>query len=314
MKKVLVTGAAGSIGLYTLKYLLSEGKYEITALDLKNSGSYKKLKKYRRRMNIVYGDVTDPILMDALIKDHDYVIHLAGVMSPLKDIKKDLCHMIDYKGTENIIRSISFFNPSCYLIYPSSTTVYGSNHLEVNVKTKIDVVDCDYYSVTKADTEKLIQKEIKNYTIFRIPLVLSNPKDEIFIYNGISNSNIEVISNRDVAYALVRAIDYDKKLKGKIYNVGGGETCITTYRELIVKQLEIYGLSFKYIISRVFLDKNFYGHIYKDSSSLEEIIHYRNDSLASYYMRLKRSSKNRAINRFLAKPVIWLLNRQEIGE
>lgn len=314
MKKVLVTGAAGSIGLYTLKYLLSEGKYEITALDLKNSGSYKKLKKYRRRMNIVYGDVTDPILMDALIKDHDYVIHLAGVMSPLKDIKKDLCRMIDYKGTENIIRSISFFNPSCYLIYPSSTTVYGSNHLEVNVKTKMDVVDSDYYSATKADTEKLIQKEIKNYTIFRIPLVLSNPKDEIFIYNGISNSNIEVISNRDVAYALVRAIDYDKKLKGKIYNVGGGETCITTYRELIVKQLEIYGLSFKYIISRVFLDKNFYGHIYKDSSSLEEIIHYRNDSLASYYMRLKRSSKNRAINRFLAKPVIWLLNRQEIGE
>ena len=31
MKKVLVTGAAGAIGLSLIKYLLAEGKYEITA-------------------------------------------------------------------------------------------------------------------------------------------------------------------------------------------------------------------------------------------------------------------------------------------
>ena len=30
MKKVLVTGAGGSIGVNVIKYLLSEGKYEIT--------------------------------------------------------------------------------------------------------------------------------------------------------------------------------------------------------------------------------------------------------------------------------------------
>ena len=36
MKKVLVTGAAGSVGNLVIKYLLSEGKYEITAIDLKN--------------------------------------------------------------------------------------------------------------------------------------------------------------------------------------------------------------------------------------------------------------------------------------
>ena len=30
MKKVLVVGAAGAVGIHTVKYLLSEGKYEIT--------------------------------------------------------------------------------------------------------------------------------------------------------------------------------------------------------------------------------------------------------------------------------------------
>ena len=71
MKKVLVIGAAGTIGVHTVKYLLSEGKYEITILDLKNKTSYEKLKRFRKRVNILYGDVTDRILIEALVKDHD---------------------------------------------------------------------------------------------------------------------------------------------------------------------------------------------------------------------------------------------------
>ncbi len=42
MKKVLVTGAAGVVGLNVLKYLLSEGKYEITALDSRLYYSFSK--------------------------------------------------------------------------------------------------------------------------------------------------------------------------------------------------------------------------------------------------------------------------------
>ena len=41
MKKILVTGAAGTVGINVLKFLLSEGKYEITALDLKNKKTEK---------------------------------------------------------------------------------------------------------------------------------------------------------------------------------------------------------------------------------------------------------------------------------
>ena len=49
MKKVLITGAAGTIGLKVIKYLLSEGKYEITAVDFKNGGNHRRLKKYKKR-------------------------------------------------------------------------------------------------------------------------------------------------------------------------------------------------------------------------------------------------------------------------
>ena len=59
MKKVLVTGASGTVGLQVIRFLLSEGKYEITALELKNKHNYKRLKAFRKRINIVYGDVND---------------------------------------------------------------------------------------------------------------------------------------------------------------------------------------------------------------------------------------------------------------
>ena len=52
MKRVLVTGASGTIGTKVIKYLLSEGKYEITALDIRTKESQKKLRRYRRRINV----------------------------------------------------------------------------------------------------------------------------------------------------------------------------------------------------------------------------------------------------------------------
>ena len=114
MKKVLVTGASGTIGSLVIKYLLSEGKYEITALDLRTKNSHKVLKKYRRRINIIYGDINDNVLMEALVKDHDYIIHLAGVMPPLADIKKGLSDKVEYNGTKNIIKAINFYNSKCF--------------------------------------------------------------------------------------------------------------------------------------------------------------------------------------------------------
>ena len=52
MKKILVTGAAGAVGLHLIKYLLAEGKYEVTALDLKNKKVYKRLKRLDSSLNI----------------------------------------------------------------------------------------------------------------------------------------------------------------------------------------------------------------------------------------------------------------------
>jgi len=308
LKKVLVTGASGTIGSLVIKYLLSEGKYEITALDLRTKNSQKVLRKYRRRINIIYGDINDNVLMEALVKDHDYIIHLAGVMPPLADIKKGLSDKVEYNGTKNIIKAINFYNPKCFLIYASSTTLYGNVEV-ASIKSKTKITDLDYYSNTKLKVEKLIKEKLKNYTIIRLPLVLCNPKSSSFIYNVKLNCNVEAITDNDAAYLFVNALTKEKELNKKMFNAGGGVYMTSSYKDILINTLDIYGLSLKYLLTLLFLDKNFYTHIYEDSNKLDEILEFQSDSLESYYMRLKRSSKKRKIARILAKPIIFVLRK-----
>ena len=208
MKKVLVTGAAGTIGINVIKYLLSEGKYEITAIDLKNGGNYKRLKRYKRRVNVMYGDISSPDFLENIIKETDFVIHLAGVTLPIANINQKLTHEVDYKGTENIVRLIDFYNPNCHLLYASSASVYGNqNNDEVSVSTKPNLKNDDYYSLSKLEAEDIIKRKLNNYSIYRLPIVLTNITKENFIYSYNPSSKMEVVTDTDAAYMFVRALD-----------------------------------------------------------------------------------------------------------
>lgn len=301
MKKVLVTGAAGSIGIQVIKYLLAEGKYEITALDLRNKQVIKKLKSFKKRINILYGDVCDRVLIDALVKDQDIIIHLASALPPLSDMKKGLAKIIDYDGTENIIRAISYFNPNCHLFYASTTSMYKEKE-NVSVKTKIELDEHDYFAIAKYDTEMLIKDKLKHYTIYRIPLVLGNPLKEPFMYHVKKSSVIDYVIKEDVAYAFVKGINYIDVLNKKTFNVCAKDDIL--YKNLLNKIVLATGLTCKYVLSRLFLDKDYYSPVCSDKDSLEDLIHYRNFELNEYLRRLKISCRKRKVSKFLAKVFI----------
>lgn len=302
MKKVLVTGAAGTIGINVIKYLLSEGKYEITAVDLKNSGNYKRLKKYKRRVNLLFGDVSDSTFMEDALKEMNYVIHLAGVDLPIGNINSRLTHEIDYKGTENIVRIIDFYNPECYLLYASSASVYGKQDKdEVSVSTKPNLNDDDYYSLAKLEAEDIIKRKLNNYVIFRIPVVLTNITKYNFIYSYKPTAKMEVVTDTDVSYMFVRALDKINDVNKKTFNVGGGENCRTTGKKLNEDLFKVFGITKKYIDNKLFIDKGFYSYYFKDSDKLDDILQFRNDSISSYLMRIKRRVRNRGLQKTIAK-------------
>lgn len=299
MKRILITGAAGNIGTCLIKYLLAEGKYEITALDLKNEKAFKRLRKYRKRVNVVYGDLLDIKLMESLIKNTDVVIHLATCLPPLAEIKSGLSDIIEYHGTETIIKAINYYNPKCHLIYASTTSIYGNK--ESNIETKIKIDEKDYYNTSKYNTEKLIQKKLTNYTIIRVPLLLVDLSKDNFIFNIDKNSDVEFLTKEDAAYAFCKAIELKNKINKKVLNIGGGEKCRLKYSDLLNQLLKAYGISFKCIVNRLFISNNYYSPILIDSDDSNKLLEYRNDSFDSYLLREKRRNKKRVIPRFLAK-------------
>ena len=308
MKKILVTGAAGTIGLSLIKYLLAEGKYEITALDLKNKKVYKRLKRYRRRINTVYGDVLDRTLIESLIKENDIVIHLATCLPPLAEYKKDLVTIIDYNSTENIVRAINYYNPDCYLVYASTTSLYSNTN--GSSKDKIKLSEESYFNYAKLHSEELIAKKTSNYTIVRVPLILSDLRKDPFIYNIKNKETVEVLTKEDAAYAFCCLLDKRNKLNKQIIDIGGGTTCITTFQEVLINILKYHGLSWNVVLTNFFGIKNFTSPVLKDSNASNKILNYRNDSLESYYMRQKRRSNKRKVQILLAKPWVWLLQRK----
>ena len=309
MKKILVTGGFGSVGLCLLKYLLSEGKYEITVLDLDNKKNNKLRKKYQNRVNIFLGDINDISLIEESIQNKDVIIHLASVMPPFSNISKNIGELIEYNGTENIIKAINYYNPNCYMLYASTTSLYDYS-LSGSVKEKINESDLTNYSLVKYKVENLIKKKLKNYTIIRVPLILSNIKKEPFMFNVKKNSMVEVSTNYDVAYAFVKSIEYKKELNKKIFNIGMGINGRVLFKDLMINILKNYGISMKYLLSRLFLEKNYRTPVLTDSDDLENIIHYRQDTLNNYYKRLYNRGRKRVIERFLAKPIIYFMNKK----
>ena len=314
MKKVLVTGAGGTVGLQTIRFLLSEGKYEITALELKDKHVYKRLKRFRKRINIVYGDVNDGALIDALIKEHDIVIHLAGVLPHLANIKEELCKEIDYRGTMQIVDSIKDYNPDCFLLYASSTSIYGiqEDDEKITVKSKANINDLDYYSKYKMFSEDYIKENIKNYSILRLSYVLADPDTESLIYNVFPSSKIEFLSAQDAGYVFANAIEHRKALCKKTYNVSGGDNYKDTYRNFIGNILTNYGVSIRFLSSWLLAEKNYYEGYYSDGEELEKILKFRSRNINTYYNGLKKYKKKprRFIPRLLALPFIFVNNRK----
>ena len=311
MKKVLITGAAGTLGLQVLRFLLSEGKYEISVLELKSKHVYRRLRKFRKRINIIYGDINDEAIVDALVKDHDIVIHLAAILPPFANVREDLVELINYQGTKNIVNAIKSYNPNCYLLYASSTSVYGkvedSENITVNAEGVIS--DYDYYSQNVLRAEEYIKENVKNYTIFRSAYILCDVKHETAIYNVPIDLTIEAISAEDAGYAFVSAIDFQKKLNKKTYNLSGGPKYSVYFGDYLIRVLNTYGLSLRFLSTFILSEKNYYGGSYSDGDKLNDILNFRSKDIELYYdvLDIYKGKISRCIPRILARPFVWYL-------
>ena len=123
--RYLVTGGAGFIGSHLIESLINRSD-QVAALDNLSTGSSKNLIKVADQITVHNGSILDQQLVDKLVADCDYVIHLAAALGVFNIVNKPLESLkTNLQGSEIILQAADKY---CKPVLIASTSeIYGKN-------------------------------------------------------------------------------------------------------------------------------------------------------------------------------------------
>ena len=125
--RILVTGGAGFIGSHLCERLLTDG-HVVTAIDNFSTGKASNLSNLTssNRFTLVEGSILDVTILNPLVKEADYVFHLAAAVGVFNIVNNPLASLLtNIRGTENILEAAHAAKTPVFLT--SSSEVYGKN-------------------------------------------------------------------------------------------------------------------------------------------------------------------------------------------
>ncbi len=314
-KHILLTGSTGGAGKATLKalYRLAD-KYKITALATDKKKNHKISKPFSDRINFIFGDIRENELLEKISKNVDFVIHLAAIIPPLADDKPDLAYQVNTIGTKNLIDALERNSPNAFFLYTSSISVYGDRvkNPYIKVTDEIKPSERDEYALTKIESERYLQKSKLNWSIFRLTAMMGEHKMSKLMFHMPLDSGMEIITPKNVAKALVNAIEKEDQLSKRIFNFGGGEKMRLTYKELLEGSFKAFGMGKLNFHKYAFATQNFHCGYYEDSKDLDEILHFQTEDLASYFKDLHKEINpfQRAVTQPLGSVIKYFMQKQ----
>jgi len=125
--RILITGGAGFIGSHLTDRLVADG-HQITILDNLATGRKENLSAHLGRENVTFieGSILDLSRLGGLVKETDYVFHLAAAVGVFNIVNHPLDSlMTNIRGTENVLESAHKYSKPVFVT--SSSEVYGKN-------------------------------------------------------------------------------------------------------------------------------------------------------------------------------------------
>ena len=125
--RMLITGGAGFIGSHLTDRLVADG-HQITILDNLATGRKENLSAHLggASVTLVQWSILDLPLLDGLIKETEYVFHLAAAVGVFNIVNHPLDSlMTNIRGTENVLESAHKYSRPVFIT--SSSEVYGKN-------------------------------------------------------------------------------------------------------------------------------------------------------------------------------------------
>ena len=251
IKKIFITGGAGYVGAVLAPFLISKG-YELTIYDLMIYGE--DIKKKKKKIKKIKGDIRDIDKVKKSMKDHDAVIHLACISNdPSFELNPKLGKSINLDAFEPMVKAAKELNIKRF-IYASSSSVYGIKN-EKNVHEDMSLEPLTDYSKFKVECELILSRynsddfttvTIRPATVCgystrqRLDVVvniltnLAYHKREITVLGGDQlRPNIHILD-------MARAYDillYAKKelVSGKIFNAGYENQSVNHLANLVKK-------------------------------------------------------------------------------
>lgn len=237
MKKILVTGAGGYIGILTCQKLLEKG-YKVIALDRYFFGQEKINLIKNQNLEILK---TDTRYFDTkILKNVFAVIDCAGLSNDAtSEIDPQLTIDINFKACIRIAQAAKKYGVKKY-IYSGSASVYGDGRKK-SLKETDELNPITQYAKSKSDCEKELLKLndgnfsvtiFRNSTVFgysprmRFDLAINIMtmrawKDGVIYVMGDGNQWRPFVHVNDVVEAFMLGLESEERLvSGEIYNVG----------------------------------------------------------------------------------------------
>lgn len=289
-QKILLTGASGTVGYEALKQLITKGIYELTVFDIKTPKSQKLFEPYQDKINLVYGDISDQKQVAEVVKGQQKIIHLAAVIPPLADEQPQLAKTVNTEGTKHILAAME---KDCFLLYASSVSVYG-DRIDNPMIYRTDPLKPspnDHYAQTKIAAENSINTSNRKWTIFRLSAIMGygNHKISGLMFHMPLETCLEITTPEDTARAFVNGLEHEHELVAKTFNLGGGANNRTTYKAFLQRSFDAFGLGKLDFPNKAFAEKNFHCGYYADGDELEEIVHFRKDTLDTYFTKVQNT-------------------------
>jgi UDP-glucose 4-epimerase len=260
--KYLITGGAGFIGSHLTEALVNRGD-QVVVLDNFFTSSMDNLKQVKEKVNVVEGNILDQTLVQKLVSESDFVVHLAAALGVFNIVNKPLESLkTNLKGSEIVLEAADKYKKQVLLA--STSEVYGKND-KVPLNEEDDRIIGHplksrwSYSEAKAVDESLAYfYYLENKLPIRIvrffntvgPRQVGNYGMVVprFVSAALKNQPLQVYGNGDqircfchvddAVRALLLVMDSDKAV-GNVFNVGNNQQI--TILELAKKVIEITG-------------------------------------------------------------------------
>lgn len=297
-RNVLVTGGLGFIGSNLSLELVKQGAH-VTIVDSmipEYGGCLFNIDPIKNNVHINFCDITDKNAMEHVIREKDYIFHLAGQVSHVMSLTNPFPD-IDYNitGTAILLEGCRKYNPNTVIVFTGTRGQYGSS-TKLPVDESAPTNPKGIYELTNLTAEKMFKIYFDNHGIKSVLPRLTNiygPRAQMksdkygvinwFIRKAIDNEPISLFGDgsikRDVVYvddcveALLQLAECEQ-CYGEIYNVG--DDTPRTFKEIIELIIKINGYGeYKFTPFSEERKKQEPGDFYSDITKIEKAIGWR---------------------------------------